>query len=214
MLGGLLGVDGVSCLQSMVARPIVAGPLTGVLLGDPIAGMWAGALLELVSLEQLPIGATRHWDTGPAAVTATVATVTMTPAGAALIVGVGCGVLVGWIGSWSIHGLRRFNGRVVAAEIGAPLAPATLERRHYWTLALDFARAVALTLAGILGVQLVAPWLGGAPPGAAKAFGIALFVAASTAVGVVVGITVRGRKVVAAFGVGIIVSTMIALWLR
>lgn len=198
----------------MIARPIVAGPLTGALLGDPIAGMWAGAFLELVSLEQLPIGASRHWDTGPAAIAATTATVTISPLGMGLVVGVGSGVLVGWIGSWSIHGLRRFNARVVASEIGQPLAPATLEHRHYWAMAIDFARAVALTLSGILAVLLVAPWLGGAPPGAVTAFGLALFVAASTAVGVVLGITVRGRKVIAAFGVGIIVSAAVTLWLR
>lgn len=213
-LGGFLGLDGVSCLQSMVARPIVSGPLTGALLGDPVAGMWAGAVLELVSLKQLPIGANRPWDTGPAAVVATLAAVTMSPPGVALVIGVGWGVVVGWIGSWSIHALRRANERVVASHVGEPLAPALLERRHYQAMALDFARALALTLGGILGVLLLAPWLGGAPQGAVIAFGVVLFIAASSAIGVIIGITVRGRSVIGAFGLGIIVSAVITLWLR
>lgn len=214
VLGGLLGVDGVSCLQSMVARPIVAGPLAGAVLGDPIAGMWVGAFLELISLKQLPIGANRHWDTGPAAVVATVAAVTISPASLALLIGVGSGVLVGWIGGWSIHGLRRVNARVVASELGQPLAPATLERRHFEALGLDFARAIALTLAGSLGVLLVAPRLGDAPQAGLTAAAAMLLVAASAAVGVVVGTMARGRKIVGAFAAGILVSTVITLWLR
>lgn len=213
-LGGLVGVDGVSCLQSMVARPIVAGPLAGALAGDPIAGMWAGVFLELVSLKELPIGASRHWDTGPAAVVATVATVTVSPATLALLIGVGSGVLVGWIGGWSIHGLRRVNARVVASDIGQPLTPTALERRHFAALGLDFARAVTLTLAGTVGILLVAPRLGDAPQGVVTASVVVLFVAASAAMGVVVGTMVRGRRIVGAFAAGILVSTVITLWLH
>lgn len=214
LLGGLLGVDGVSCLQSMVARPIVAGPLAGLVVGDPIAGMWAGVLLELVSLKQLPIGASRHWDTGPAAVAATAAAVTISPAGVALLVGVGFGVLVGVAGSWSIHSLRQLNARFVASRVGEPLAPTALARRHFAAMGLDFARAVALTLAGVLGVLLVAPWMGEAPQTAVSASAFVLFVSASAALGIVVGTMARGRGVVFAFGVGILVSTMVTLWLR
>lgn len=214
LLGGLLGVDGVSCLQSMVARPIVAGPLAGLVLGDPVAGMWAGALLELVSLKQLPIGANRHWDTGPAAVAATTAAVTISPAGLALLVGVGFGALLGVVGSWSIHGLRHVNARFVASRVGEPLGPTALTRRHFGALALDFGRAVALTLAGIGGVLLVSPWLGEAPQNAVAGSGFVLFVAASAALGVVVGTMARGREVLLAFGVGILVSTIVTLWLR
>ncbi len=204
----------MSCLQSMVSRPIVAGPLAGLVVGDPIAGMWAGALLEVVSLKQLPIGANRHWDTGPAAVTATVAAVTISPAGVALLVGVGLGALVGIAGSWSIHGMRRVNAGVVASRVGEPLAPLDLARRHFGAMALDFARAVALTLAGVGGTLLVAPWLGGTPPGAVTGSAFVLFVAASVALGVVVGTMARGRKVLVAFGIGVFVSAVVTLWLR
>ena len=207
-------MDGVSCLQSMIARPIVAGPLAGLVVGDPIAGMWAGALLELVSLKQLPIGANRHWDTGPAAVAATVAAVTLRPAGVALLAGVGVGVLVGGAGSWSIHGLRHINSRVVASRVGEPLTPPALMRRHFAAMALDFLRAVALTLAGVLGVLLVARWLGEAPQSAVSGSAVVLFIAASVAVGVVVGTMARGRKVLVAFGLGVVLSALVTVWLR
>jgi hypothetical protein len=144
---------------------------------------------------------------------AAAAAVTGSPDGVALLVGVGCGVLVGWLGSWSVNGLRRINARVVASNVGRPLPPAVLERRHLAALGLDFARASALTLAGILGVLAVAPWLGDAPQDAVTVSAVVLFVAASAAVGVVVGTLVRGRRIVGAFAVGMLLSTVITLWL-
>jgi PTS system mannose-specific IIC component len=41
----------------MISRPIVAGPLTGCLLGEPQVGLQAGALVELLWLGRLPVGA-------------------------------------------------------------------------------------------------------------------------------------------------------------
>lgn len=214
LLGGVLGLDGVSCVQSMVARPIVAGPLAGLVIGDPAAGMWAGALLELVSLAQLPIGANRHWDTGPAAVAAAVAASTVSPAGTALLIGVGFGSIVGWAGSWSIHALRYVNARVVASEVGRPMAPRELDYRHLAAMTIDFFRAALLTLTAVLCVVVITPYVGGAPQSAVTISSVALLVAAAAALGVVVGTMARGRVVMIAFGVGVLVSTITTLWLR
>lgn len=56
LLGGLLCVDRTAAFQSMVSRPIVAGPLTGLLLGAPEAGLVAGGLIELLFIGDLPVG--------------------------------------------------------------------------------------------------------------------------------------------------------------
>ncbi len=198
----------------MVARPIVAGPLAGLVIGDPAAGMWAGALLELVSLKQLPIGANRHWDTGPAAVAATVAASMVNPAGTALLVGVGFGAIVGWAGSWSIHAMRHLNARVVASEVGRPMAPRELDSRHLAAMTIDFLRATLLTLTAVLCVLVVTPNMGGAPQSAVTLSYVALLVAAAAALGVVIGTMARGRAVMIAFGVGVLISTITTLWLR
>ena len=121
----------------MISRPIVAGPLAGLILGDPVSGMWAGAVLEILSLRQLPIGASRGWDTGPAAVVAAAAAVGWTTGPPALLVAVAFGVVVGWLGSWSVHGLRHLNAGLVAVQ-GRPLDSATrLTVRHLSALVLD-----------------------------------------------------------------------------
>ena len=45
--GTLVGLDLVSVPQMMIARPIVAGPIAGAVLGDVRTGLELGVLFEL-----------------------------------------------------------------------------------------------------------------------------------------------------------------------
>jgi len=58
--GTLVGLDLVSVPQIMIARPIVAGPIAGALLGDVRTGLEVGVLFELFQYDVLPMGA-RPW---------------------------------------------------------------------------------------------------------------------------------------------------------
>ncbi len=53
----LCGLDRTAVLQLMLSRPIVAGPLTGLVLGSPLIGLQVGMLVELLWLGRLPVGA-------------------------------------------------------------------------------------------------------------------------------------------------------------
>jgi mannose PTS system EIIC component len=55
ILGGLLCLDRV-CVQVMISRPIVAGPIVGLLLGDLHTGIMGGAFVELLWSDRAPIG--------------------------------------------------------------------------------------------------------------------------------------------------------------
>src|SRR5439155_830264 len=68
--GTLVGLDLVSVPQIMIARPIVAGPIAGALLGDVRTGLEVGVLFELFQYDVLPMGATRYPEYGPATVAA------------------------------------------------------------------------------------------------------------------------------------------------
>src|SRR5439155_246973 len=68
--GTLVGLDLVSVPQMMIARPIVAGPIAGAMLGDLGAGLQLGVLFELFQYDVLPMGATRYPEYGPATVAA------------------------------------------------------------------------------------------------------------------------------------------------
>ncbi|OYV73746.1 MAG: hypothetical protein B7Z72_01815, partial [Gemmatimonadetes bacterium 21-71-4] len=59
LLGGVAGLDTVSFPQAMISRPLVAATLGGMLAGAPMHGLLVGAVLELIALETLPVGASR-----------------------------------------------------------------------------------------------------------------------------------------------------------
>ena len=57
LVGGALALDRTAAFQLMVSRPLVASPLIGWLLGDLATGLKVGALIELVWIARLPLGA-------------------------------------------------------------------------------------------------------------------------------------------------------------
>lgn len=56
LLGGLIYLDRTAVLQIMISRPIVIGPILGMILGNPQLGLKMGVILELLWLNMLPIG--------------------------------------------------------------------------------------------------------------------------------------------------------------
>lgn len=73
----LTGLDRVALIQIMISRPLVAGTLTGWVLGNPLVGMEVGMLLELLWLGRLPVGAAIPPDDTQVAVGATVMALSM-----------------------------------------------------------------------------------------------------------------------------------------
>lgn len=55
LVGGAICLDRVF-LQIMVSRPIVAGPIIGALLSEPLTGLVMGAFIELLWIDRLPMG--------------------------------------------------------------------------------------------------------------------------------------------------------------
>jgi PTS system mannose-specific IID component len=148
--GTLVGLDLVSVPQMMIARPIVAGPIAGALLGDVRTGLELGVLFELFQYDILPVGAVRYPEYGPATIVAVSAA-----HGAAGTLGLGLGALVGLItgmaGGMSLHVVRRMNARAVqragpALEAGDPRA---LEWLHATSILRDAARAALVTALGL-----------------------------------------------------------------
>ena len=154
-VGTAAGFDLVSGPQVLLARPIIVGTLSGLLLGDLSAGILVGGALELFALEVLPVGATRYPDHGPGTVGAVWFCHQAGPAGAgyAILLALLCSEL----GGWSLQWLRRANGRALARagerlDRGDPSAASALQ---VGGALRDVARSLALTLVG-LGVAALA----------------------------------------------------------
>ena len=57
LLLGFLSLDVTAVGQFMVSRPIVVGPLVGLVTGHPDLGLAMGALIELLWIADVPVGA-------------------------------------------------------------------------------------------------------------------------------------------------------------
>ncbi|HEX2777896.1 MAG TPA: PTS sugar transporter subunit IIC [Gemmatimonadaceae bacterium] len=111
VLGAVLGLDVVSFPQAMLSRPIVAATIGGSVAGDPASGLLAGAAIELMALETLPVGASRYPEWGSASVVggAVLGLHGESRAGA-LTLALLAAIATGWIGGWTMIQLRRLNG--------------------------------------------------------------------------------------------------------
>lgn len=213
--GTLVGLDLVSVPQMMIARPIVAGPIAGAVLGDVRTGLELGALFELFQYDILPVGAARYAEYGPA----TVAAVSAAHAAAGTL-GLGLGALVGLItgmaGGMSLHVVRRLNTRAVqragpALEVGDPRV---LERLHAAGILRDAARAAVVTALGLGLAQLAHAYLAGG----LSLRGVALLnvaaVGAALAAGTAGTLRLVGRgQSLRWFAAGVVGGTAVA-WLR
>jgi mannose/fructose/N-acetylgalactosamine-specific phosphotransferase system component IIC len=84
LVGGLIGLDRTAVGQFMISQPIVVGPLTGWMLGDPGAGIVIGAVLELIWVLDMPIGSFVPADATISTMSATAIAVLGSPGGSSL----------------------------------------------------------------------------------------------------------------------------------
>jgi mannose/fructose/N-acetylgalactosamine-specific phosphotransferase system component IIC len=112
LLGGVLGLDVVSFPQAMISRPIVAATLGGAWAGDAVSGLLVGAVLELIALDTLPLGASRYPEWGSASVVggALFAAHSAHPPGSMAITVLGT-LAAAWVGGWTMVKLRGLNAR-------------------------------------------------------------------------------------------------------
>jgi PTS system mannose-specific IIC component len=154
--GTLAGLDLASVLQGLFNRPLVAGAVAGVIIGDPGAGLRIGAALELFALDVLPVGASRYPDYGAATV-AGVALGAWQPWGAALGPAVLLGLVLAQIGGWTIVAHRRLNAWALrrfalALDRGDP---GVADRLHLLGLGADLLRSAGLAALGLGAVAVL-----------------------------------------------------------
>jgi mannose/fructose/N-acetylgalactosamine-specific phosphotransferase system component IIC len=158
--GTLVGLDLVTVAQSMIARPFVAGTVSGILLGDPVAGLRVGVLFELFALDVLPVGAARYPDYGPATIAA-VAVAAGSPWELSLGLSGTIGLLVAVLGGWSLQLLRRMNARAIQRRAAALAAgeSSAIRLLQYGGVARDALRSALLTAVGLAAASLTATFL-------------------------------------------------------
>jgi mannose/fructose/N-acetylgalactosamine-specific phosphotransferase system component IIC len=172
--GTIVGLDVVTVPQTMVSRPLVAGGITGILVGlvqpnlfpvPPVmTGLMVGAVLELYALDVLPVGAARYPDYGPATVAAVYAALGWRPE-IGLGASVGVGLLIAVLGGWAMQAVRRANAAAIqrrAAALSAGESDA-IRALQWGGIRRDIVRSAGVTLTGLMVAETIGPLL---PPGA------------------------------------------------
>ena len=169
----LTGLDRVALVQVMISRPLVAAPLTGLVLGNPLLGLEVGMLLELLWLGRLPVGAAIPPDDTQVAVGATVLAFSMGQmldlVGMPMVIlAVLVAIPLGKFGQIFDRLARNVNDRLAVAGLKALGNGNTngLERRHLMGLVSfavsSLATACVIVLIGSVLLFYTAPQLIGA----------------------------------------------------
>lgn len=170
LAGAGLGMDSVSWPQVMVSRPLVSATVGGWILGNPVAGLLVGMVLEVYALQHPPFGAANYPDTGPAGVVAGAA---YAAAGGqalgAFLAAVAIGWSLGWVGSVTIYVRRRLNERIMSPPAELAADSGLLEQRQRIAIWLDALRGGVLVSAFLVpSVLLVTLAVGVIPSGVGR----------------------------------------------
>ncbi|MCU0625486.1 MAG: PTS sugar transporter subunit IIC [Gemmatimonadaceae bacterium] len=168
MVGAICGLDVVSFPQAALSRPLVACTIAGALLGDAVAGLVCGAVLELFASETLPFGASRYPEWGSSSVVAGAAAAAGSRAGElplALCVAIPIGLALAAFGGWTMVKLREWNARLASHRLEALArgSARTVMGLQVAGATADLARAALIALAGSAVALPLARWLAPQP---------------------------------------------------
>ncbi|HNS53748.1 MAG TPA: PTS sugar transporter subunit IIC [Syntrophales bacterium] len=204
-LGALICLDRVA-VQVMISRPVAAGPLIGLVLGDALTGILTGALLELLWIDRAPIGPYVPPHETFVSILATAGSILAAPTGAApprelIALSILLFAPAAWLGQRMETILRQWNERWVhrALEDAKAGDPVMLSRRHLTALAGYFAASLlCLGAAMLCGVPLLKALYPLLPPAILQVLALAYLLLPLIGIGVALH-TVKLRGAVPVF---------------
>lgn len=165
VLGAVVALDQDAGLGLHLSQPLVAGALTGLVLGRLDAGIGAGAVVQLVWMAAQPVGGARLPDLGLGGMAAALAMPPGAPAGEllgtdSLALPAALGIMAAWGGAWVLRAQRLLHGRWLAGMDGwvEQGDVGTLARLHRRTLIVHALRGGILVLLAAAVVPPVAQY--------------------------------------------------------
>lgn len=113
--GGIVAMDTTAALQIMISRPLVSCSIIGLLLGDFQLGLIIGIFLELLWINELPVGAARFSEgnvgaTAAAAIAITSKELTFRE-GPSMAFALICAVFISIVGGYLVEYMRKINSK-------------------------------------------------------------------------------------------------------
>lgn len=166
----VIELDAASACQVMLCRPAVFGPALGAAFGQAELGTGLGALWELLTLDQSPLGG--HLPVNATAAAGTCLLLCLGARGVAPEAALACGAIAGWAHRRLESALRRRRAscaRACEAKLASGRAPG-----FGFTAARELGLQAAMTFLVLSAALCVRPWLASAWPGAPGALQSAL----------------------------------------
>ncbi len=150
MWGGLVALDTTAVLQVLISHPLVSCSVVGFLLGNFKIAFMIGVVLELIWLNELPVGAApfSEGNIGATVAAATAILVFDQTQRLHLAVPLACllGVAVSAVGGHMVIWARHLNGRLYTQLLGnADVSPARVTATHGLSIVLMFLAGAGVT---------------------------------------------------------------------
>jgi PTS system mannose-specific IIC component len=165
LVGGAICLDRVF-LQIMISRPIVAGPIIGLLLSEPITGLIVGAFIELLWIDRLPMGRYVTPNDSVATILATAgAILTGKELGSlprelvalAILLFLPCALLARHVDTWIAKSNERLSRRAADYARGGDIRG--LAREHKYGLVKTFFGSVLVILLCLVPGVMILAWI-------------------------------------------------------
>jgi mannose/fructose/N-acetylgalactosamine-specific phosphotransferase system component IIC len=153
--GGLVALDTTAALQILISHPLVSCSIVGLILGNFSLGFIIGIVLELVWLNEIPVGAAPFAEGNiGATVAASVAIMTVeqtTRSSAVLFLSLMIGVLISVIGGRLVIFIRSVNSNLYHQLISdKALSVKRIAQTHYAGIFFSFILGFFLTMTSVL----------------------------------------------------------------
>ena len=151
ILGGLFNLEGRAIGELMFSQPLVAGTITGWLLGDVHTGLIIGAILQLIWINMLPVGASIPPDSSLASVLGVTFAISLLsshklPSDIIMAYSVALAIPLGLVAKWMDFHLREFNANLSHRV--------SMYASHGNTVAIDLITGAAVVLSFFKGFIL------------------------------------------------------------
>jgi len=162
--GGMVALDTTAALQVLVSHPLVSCSLVGLMLGNFPLGFLVGLILELIWLNEMPVGAASFSEGNiGATVAAAVAILTAQQSdriGVYLPLALITAMVVSVIGGRMVVLMRQLNGRIYSRliERQSP-SPPQVANSHHLCILMMFLSGVLLTLVSVFLFQTISVYL-------------------------------------------------------
>ncbi len=170
VVGGVLCLDRAA-LHIMISRPVVAGVVTGMVLGNPYSGLITGAMVELLWIDRSPIGTSIPPNDSLAAVIISASAVLAGksmggPSRELMVLAVLFFVPLGILGKKMDIVIIEANDKLAqsALDDANQGIPGGISRKHFYGLARSFICHVLFLLVSILVAAHILVWVYPAVP--------------------------------------------------